>query len=96
MASREADHQVFNAYTHHLRRLVEQNALQPSVFLPKRGDLLIWFVCHYTTVASHKKAQAFRVAEGFSFDSSPQPLFQRSLPGRLKARLLESLAGFRS
>ncbi|MEB3157818.1 MAG: phytanoyl-CoA dioxygenase family protein [Cyanobacteriota bacterium] len=116
LASREADHEVFNAYTHHLRRLVEQNALQPSIFLPKRGDLLIWhgalihggtpmrnpaitrrsFVCHYTTVASHKKAQAFRVAEGFSFDSPPQPLFQRSLPGRLKARLLETLAGFRS
>lgn len=113
LASRDASKVVFNNYTAHLEKLVDQHALQPSIFLPKRGDLLLWhgalihggtpmrnpditrrsFVCHYTTVASHKKAQSFRVADGFSFDSAPQPLYQPSLSGRLKARLGRSLRG---
>ena len=45
------------------------------------------FVCHYTTVASHKKAQAFRIEDGFSFDTPPAPIHQASRRGRLKARL---------
>ena len=115
LASRNADHTVFEAYTKHLETIVAQRGLQPSVFLPKRGDLLLWhgalihggtpmqnpaitrrsFVCHYTTLASHKKAQAFRIADGFSFDTPPVPLYQPTLPGRLKARLKTVLADLR-
>jgi phytanoyl-CoA hydroxylase len=114
LASRDSSQNVFEKYTEHLRGLVDKHALQPSIFLPKRGDLLIWhgalihggtpmrnpalsrrsFVCHYTTVASHKKAQVFRIADGYSFDDPPQPLFQRTLPGRLKARLRGTISGF--
>lgn len=111
LASRDADQSVYDGYTQHLETILEQRGLQPSIFLPKRGDLLLWhgalihggtpmrnpditrrsFVCHYTTVASHKKAQAFRVEDGFSFDAPPVPIHQPSLRGRLKARLKSRL-----
>lgn len=124
LASRDADHSVYDNYTRHLEGIVEERGLQPSIFLPKRGDLLLWhgalihggtpmrnpeitrrsFVCHYTTVASHKRAQAFRVADGFSFDTPPVPIHRLSLRSRLKARLQRrlkpplqrALAGWRS
>lgn len=111
LASREAEQETFTAYTQHLERIIEQQALQPSVFLPKRGDLLLWhgalihggtpmrnpeitrrsFVCHYTTVASHKQAQAFRIEDGFSFDTPPTPIQPASRRGRLKSRLKSRL-----
>jgi hypothetical protein len=76
LASRDADSSVFAGYKNHLEEIVRSRGLQPSIFLPKRGDLLIWhgalihggtpmlnpgltrrsFICHYTSMASHKQA----------------------------------------
>jgi phytanoyl-CoA hydroxylase len=111
LASRDADQSVYDGYTNHLERIIEERNLQPSIFLPKRGDLLLWhgalihggtpmrnpeltrrsFVSHYTTVASHKRAQAFRIADGFSFDTPPVPIHRPSRRGRLKERLQRRL-----
>lgn len=107
LASRNADPSLFDAYSQHLHRIMEERDLKPSIFLPKRGDLLIWhgalihggtpmrdpaitrrsYVCHHTTVASHKKARAFRVQDGFRFDTPPEPIHSPTVRGRLKARL---------
>lgn len=111
LASRDADPTVFDRYTKHLAALVESHALQPSIFLPKRGDLLIWhgalihggtpmlnkeltrrsFVCHYTSMASHRKAQQFRVGTGYSFDEVPVLPYQPSRRRRIAAKLLSAL-----
>lgn len=42
LANRNAGGGVFDAYRNHLHRIVEANNFKPSVFLPKRGDVLIW------------------------------------------------------
>lgn len=42
LASRDAGEEVFDGYRNHLLHLLEVNAFEPSVFLPKRGDVLIW------------------------------------------------------
>lgn len=42
LASRDADAKVFQDYKNHLLRILESNDFQPSIFLPKRGDVLIW------------------------------------------------------
>ena len=42
LASRDADSGIFAGYTKHLQEIVRIRGLQPSIFLPKRGDLLIW------------------------------------------------------
>lgn len=103
LASRDAKNEVFDAYRNHLLRILEVNNFQPSVFLPKRGDVLIWhgalihggmamanpdltrrsLVCHYTTVASHKKSQHFRVGSGFRFDEPPALPYKPSLLRRV-------------
>jgi ectoine hydroxylase-related dioxygenase (phytanoyl-CoA dioxygenase family) len=104
LASRDASAEVFDGYTHHLHSIIDEHNLQPSIFLPKRGDLLIWhgalihggtamlnpeltrrsFVCHYTSMASHKQAQQIRQGSGYSFDQAPEAPYQ---PSRLR-RLL--------
>lgn len=42
LASRNAPDSLFESYQQHMQNLVESNGFQPSVFLPKRGDVLIW------------------------------------------------------
>lgn len=103
LASRDALDDLFSAYSRHLDAVITASSLQPSIFLPKRGDLLIWhgalihggtrmtnplltrrsFICHYTSMASHKHAQRFRISNGYSFDQPPQLPYQPSLPRRL-------------
>lgn len=107
LASRDAPADVFSGYTHHLESIVRDRSLQPSIFLPKRGDLLIWhgalihggtpminpdltrrsFVCHYTSMASHKEAQKLRHGDGFSFDVPPSLPYAPSLPRRMVNRI---------
>jgi phytanoyl-CoA hydroxylase len=111
LASRDADPPLFAGYSHHLQTLVEKQQLQPSVFLPRRGDLLIWhgalihggtpmanpaltrrsFVCHYTSMASHKLAQTHRVGDGYSFDPPTTAPYQPSRLRRLATRLSQRL-----
>ncbi|MFM7170537.1 MAG: hypothetical protein ACKOYH_06760 [Cyanobium sp.] len=33
---------MFDEYQKHLLRLIDEHHFQPSIFLPKRGDVLIW------------------------------------------------------
>lgn len=107
LASRDASSSLSAGYTQHLEAIVAEHHLQPSIFLPKRGDLLIWhgalihggtpmrnpaltrrsFVCHYTSMASHRNAQAFRVGDGYSFDEPPALPYQPSWPRRMLRRL---------
>lgn len=111
LASRDADSAVFDGYTKHLESLIQAHDLQPSIFLPKRGDLLIWhgalihggtpmrhqhltrrsFVCHYTSMASHRKAQQFRVGNGYSFDEPPVLPYRPSRPRRIAATLRSAI-----
>ncbi|MFM9048290.1 MAG: phytanoyl-CoA dioxygenase family protein [Cyanobium sp.] len=42
LASRDAPESVFDEYQKHLLRLIDEHHFQPSIFLPKRGDVLIW------------------------------------------------------
>ncbi|MCX5957324.1 MAG: phytanoyl-CoA dioxygenase family protein [Cyanobacteria bacterium] len=107
LASRDADSSVFASYTKHLEEIVRSRELQPSIFLPKRGDLLIWhgalihggtpmqnpgltrrsFICHYTSMASHKLAQRFRVGNGYSFDLPPALPYKPSTPRRIVSKM---------
>ncbi|MEB3165276.1 MAG: phytanoyl-CoA dioxygenase family protein [Cyanobacteriota bacterium] len=112
-AGRDHAPAVFDGYRRHLETIIENQGFEPSIFLPKRGDLLIWhgalihggtpmqnpaltrrsLVCHYTSMASHRGAQRFRVGQGYSFDEPPQ-LPYRPSPLRLAAqRLIERLRG---
>lgn len=111
LASRDADESVFAGYTDHLARAVDRLGIEPSIFLPRRGDLLIWhgalvhggtrmlnpaltrrsFICHYTSFASHKQAQRFRIADGYSFDQPPQLPYRPSMVRRLVRRLTGAL-----
>jgi hypothetical protein len=113
LASRDADSSVFAGYTKHLEEIVRSRGLQPSIFLPKRGDLLIWhgalihggtpmlrpeltrrsFICHYTSMASHKRAQQFRVENGYSFDLPPIPPYKPSIPRRIASRMTRMMNG---
>jgi hypothetical protein len=112
LGKREADPQLLEGYTRHLEAIVADQSLEASVFLPRRGDLLIWhgallhggmpminpamtrrsFVCHYTGMASHKEAQRFRVAEGYSFDTPPTAPYQPSRLRRLAQRMRQALS----
>lgn len=116
LASRDDAESVFDAYTQHLHQSIERNGYQPRIFLPRRGDLLIWhgalihggtrmrdpaltrrsFVCHYTSMASHKQAQRYRIGDGYSFDIPPElpyrPSALRRLLGRIKQRALAPLS----
>ena len=96
----------------HLETLVQDLNLEPSIFLPKRGDLLIWhgalihggtrmqnpqltrrsFVCHYTSMASHRQAQAFRIGDGYSFDQPPSLPYAPSLPRQVASKLKNKLS----
>jgi len=111
LASREAEPAFFQGYTRHLEAIVRDHDLQPSVFLPRRGDLLIWhgalihggsamanpsltrrsLVCHYTSMASHKLAQAYRVGEAYSFNPPPTAPYQPSRLRRLASGLGQRL-----
>lgn len=111
LASRDAGESVFSGYTSHLENAVERSGIEPSIFLPKRGDLLIWhgalihggtrmlnpsltrrsFICHYTSFASHKHAQRFRIGDGYSFDQPPQLPYRPSKIRRLAGRLIGGL-----
>jgi ectoine hydroxylase-related dioxygenase (phytanoyl-CoA dioxygenase family) len=116
LASRDADSSIFAGYTKHLEEIVRSRGLQPSIFLPKRGDLLIWhgalihggtpmlnpgltrrsFICHYTSMASHKQAQRFRVGNGYSFDLPPALPYKPSTPRRIVSkmtRMIDQLKG---
>jgi phytanoyl-CoA hydroxylase len=104
-----------NGYTEHLNRIVSGNGLEPRIFLPRRGDLLIWhgalihggtamlnpeltrrsFICHYTSMASHKQAQRFRVGSGYCFDQPPSAAYQPSRLRRLASGVARGL-GIRS
>jgi ectoine hydroxylase-related dioxygenase (phytanoyl-CoA dioxygenase family) len=42
LASRDATIETFDGYTRHLKNIISTNNLQASIFLPRRGDLLIW------------------------------------------------------
>ena len=42
LASRDASDSDFDNYHKHLLRQIDEHQFQPSVFLPKRGDVLIW------------------------------------------------------
>lgn len=42
LASREAPESVFDDYQKHLLHLINEHHFQPSIYLPKRGDVLIW------------------------------------------------------
>jgi phytanoyl-CoA hydroxylase len=107
LASRDASPSQFSGYTEHLEKVVREHQLQPTIFLPKRGDLLIWhgalihggtpmrnpqltrrsFICHYTSMASHKKAQQFRIGDGYSFDEAPTLPYKPSWPRRMMQRI---------
>jgi phytanoyl-CoA hydroxylase len=102
LASRNAPDSLFESYKQHIQSLIEENGFHPSIFLPKKGDVLIWhgalihggtpmanpsltrrsFVCHYTSVGSHKKMQHHRIGSGFSFDEPPTPPYK---PSRLRS-----------
>jgi len=112
LASRDAEPTVHAGYTKHLENIVRDQQLEPSIFLPKRGDLLIWhgalihggtpmknpnltrrsFVCHYTSMASHSKAQNFRIADGYSFDEPPSLPYEPSLPRRMMGRVKRAIS----
>jgi len=112
-AGRDHDEAVFNGYTRHLETAIADHGLEPSIFLPKRGDLLIWhgalihggtpmqnpaltrrsLVCHYTSMASHRGAQRFRVGQGYSFDTPPVLPYQPSPLRRAAQRLTQRLIG---
>ena len=116
LASRDADSSVFAGYTNHLQEIVRVRELQPSIFLPKRGDLLIWhgalihggtpmlnpeltrrsFICHYTSMASHKQAQQFRVGNGYSFDLPPALPYKPSMPRRIVSKITGMINGLKS
>jgi phytanoyl-CoA hydroxylase len=107
LASRDVSPSVASGYASHLEAITTEKGLEPRVFLPRRGDLLIWhgalihggtkmlnpeltrrsFVCHYTSMASHKRAQQFRVGDGYSFDQPPTLAYQPSRLRRLASRL---------
>jgi phytanoyl-CoA hydroxylase len=42
LAGRDCDSQTFNNYGRYLEELIRTQGWEPSVFLPRRGDLLIW------------------------------------------------------
>lgn len=42
LASRDAASEAFERYTHHLENIITSQNLEASIFLPRRGDLLIW------------------------------------------------------
>jgi len=111
LASRDADPSLFDRYTKHLQSIIRDQKLEPSIFLPKRGDLLIWhgalihggtpmldptltrrsFICHYTSMASHKNAQQYRCGDGYSFDLPPVLPYQPSLLRRVSNKLLKTI-----
>jgi len=115
LASRDADSSVFDEYTKHLEEIVRSRGLKPSIFLPKRGDLLIWhgalihggtpmlrpeltrrsFICHYTSMASHKCSQQFRVDNGYSFDLPPALPYKLSLPRRIASKMARMIDGLK-
>jgi hypothetical protein len=45
------------------------------------------FICHYTSMASHKKAQQFRIGDGYSFDEAPTLPYKPSWPRRVMQRI---------
>lgn len=42
LASRDCDRQTMSNYGNYLEELIDTQGWEPSVFLPRRGDLLIW------------------------------------------------------
>jgi hypothetical protein len=38
LASRDASPSLFSGYTEHLEKVVREHQLQPTIFLPKRGE----------------------------------------------------------
>ncbi len=42
LASRDAPSEQGQAYTRHLQALLREQGWQPSIYLPRRGDVLIW------------------------------------------------------
>jgi hypothetical protein len=49
------------------------------------------FVCHYTSMASHSKAQHFRIADGYSFDERPSLPYKPSLPRRMMGQMKRAI-----
>jgi ectoine hydroxylase-related dioxygenase (phytanoyl-CoA dioxygenase family) len=54
------------------------------------------FICHYTSMASHKQAQRLRVGNGYCFDLPPALPYKPSTPRRVMnkmTRMMNSLKG---
>jgi ectoine hydroxylase-related dioxygenase (phytanoyl-CoA dioxygenase family) len=54
------------------------------------------FICHYTSMASHKQAQRFRVGNDYSFDLPPALPYKASMPRRIVSkmtRMIDQLKG---
>jgi hypothetical protein len=54
------------------------------------------FICHYTSMASHKQGQQSRVGNGYSFDLLPALAYKPSTPHRIvnkMTRILDHLKG---
>jgi len=103
LASRDAPDSTFTAYGAHLEKQLRVHKRKSQIFLPRRGDILIWhgalvhggtpmnnpdltrksYVCHYTSTASHKQLQKYRVGDAYCLDQQPQLPYRPSRVRRI-------------